>query len=153
MAATDQGFQLCAWPGRGFVIANMNVGRVELYDDRASLVRLAEVPFPSEPVFEPDQQNTLRFRDPRAFYLGCTANEDFLFALFSGRLDAEYEGYSRSSGEFVHVFDWEGRLRSVFRLDQEIHQIAVDQDGVFLYASSMVEGAVYRYALPPIPGV
>jgi hypothetical protein len=68
-------------------------------------------------------------------------------------LDAEYEGYSGSSGEFVHVFDWEGRLGSVFRLDQEIHQIAVDQDGSVLYAGSMVEGAVYRYVLPPIPAL
>ena len=150
LGATNQGIQVCLWPERGFAIENMNVGRIELYDSHASFLRLAEVPFPSSPVFEPDQSGVLRFRSPRNFYQGCTATKEFLFSLFSGRLDEEYERNRRSSGEFVHVFDWAGELRAVYRLDRDIHQIAVDQRGRTLFGASKVEGAVFRYRLPEI---
>jgi hypothetical protein len=152
LRATDSGIFVCTWPEKGFAITNKNLGRIEFFSDEAALVRLAEVPFPSEPIFEPSDRGEIRFRSPREHYIGCTATQDFLFALFSGRLDGEYEGEARFSAEFVHVFGWDGRLRVVFRLDRDIHQIATNPEGTVLFGASLVDAGIYRFEIPATPG-
>jgi hypothetical protein len=64
-----------------------------------------------------------------------------LFALFSGRLRSEYEASARSSGRYVHEFDWAGELKRVFRLDRDIRSIAVGPEGRILYGGALTDDA------------
>jgi len=152
LKATNAGAQLCSWPGRGFVVVNNDVGRLEFYDQDAHLVRLARIPFAEDALFR-DSLGTKKFVWRRQWYLHCTATSDYLYASFSGRVVAAYEDEERSSGEFVHVFDWLGDLRAVYRLDRSIRPIVVDASGSRMYAASLVEAAIYAYDLPPVAGV
>ena len=147
----NSGIRVCAWPGRGFAIVNFLAGRIEYYDDDARLVRLARVPFGSEPTFR-ENGEWVQPRDPdRSWYFDCAVSRDNLFALFSGRITAAYEDAEADSGEFVHVFDWDGNLNTVYRLDRDVRPIVVDRSGRFLYAASLIDSGVYRYDLPTIP--
>jgi len=109
------------------------------------------VPFNWDPIFEPGPGGELAYIGRRNAYRSCSATQDLLFALFSGRLDSAYEGGARQSGRFVHVFDWEGELRAVFELDRDIAVITVNSSGTALYASSYIDAHIYRYDLPRIP--
>jgi hypothetical protein len=150
LAASNGGIKVCAWPGRGFAIVNFMVGRIEYYDVDANFVREPAVPYRSEPEFEPDSTGRVVFVTPRRWYFDCSATRDYLFALFSGRLQSRYEGDARSSAEYVHVFDWDGALRAVYHLDREVRAIVADDSGSLLFAASLVDGGLYRYDLPTI---
>ncbi|MGH7469772.1 MAG: BF3164 family lipoprotein [Longimicrobiales bacterium] len=150
LSATTAANKACRWPGRGFVIVNFMVGRIEYYDAQARFVRLAKVPFPSEPIFAPDESGRVVFRTPRRWYLDCATSNQFLYALFSGRLQTAYDGDARASGEYVHVFDWNGDLHAVFRLDRATRPITVNPGGDVLYVGSLVDAGIYRYQLPSI---
>jgi len=150
MAATNGGIKVCTWPGRGFAIVNFMVGRIEYYDTDAGFVREPAVPYRSEPEFEPDSTGKVVFSAPRRWYFDCSTTADYLFALFSGRLQSKYDGDARSSAEYVHVLDWDGALRAVYHLDREVRAIAVGGGGNSLFAASLVDGGIYRYELPPV---
>jgi hypothetical protein len=152
-AATNGAISVCAWPGRGFVIANHGFGRLELYDMEARWVRDADVPFPSAPTFD-DQGRYLI----RAGYLNCTATLDHVYALFPGQNAApspspdELKDMRAQSGTFVHVFDWEGELRAVFQLDRDAGAITISRAGDVLYASSFIDSGIYRFKVPSLLG-
>jgi hypothetical protein len=150
LRATNSGIVVRVWKGRGFVVANIMAGRLEIYDMGARLVRLAEVPYPSEPRFETFAPGELRVTGPRKWYYDCTATQDLLFALFSGRLESAFDGDERFASQFVHVFDWAGALIAVFELDKSVAGIGVDPSGRVLYAGSAIDSRVYRYSLPPL---
>jgi hypothetical protein len=146
--ATNSAIQICAWPERGFAIVYFFLGRIEFHDMEGRLVRIADVPFPSDVRFEHDAAGNAMIATPRQWYIDCTATSDLLFALFSGRLRSAFEGDSRFSGEFVHVFGWDGSLRAVFQLDSEIRAISVDSSARVMYAGSLVDARILRYPLP-----
>lgn len=150
LEATDGGVIVREWPGRGFVIANATSARIEYYDHRAQLVRLAGVPDPWEPVFEPDTEGELRFIDNRHAYLSCTTTKDFLFALYSGRQDSLVDRDWAQSAETVHVFDWNGTLRAVYALDRDIAVIAASPTGKELIGASFQDAGIYRFRIPPM---
>lgn len=150
LKASNTAVLMCSWPGRGFVIANGVAGRIEYYDTDARLVRLASVPFPSEAEFEKSANGGIRFVAKRRYYSGCATTSDYLYALFSGRSWAESEAELRVSGEFVHVFDWEGELRAVLQLDRPVLGIEVLPTGKYLYGGSILDASIYRFPIPPI---
>ena len=150
LEATAAGIVVQPWPKRGFVIAHVYSSRIEYYDADARLVRLAKVPFPWGPVFDEGPGGELVFNNRRSAYRGCSATEEYLFALYSGRPDSLQERDWAQSAEFVHVFDWEGNLRAVFQLDRDIGVITVDSSGTTLYASSYSDAHIYRFDLPVI---
>jgi hypothetical protein len=146
------------WPGRGFVIAHGAAGRIEYYNADAEFVRMATVPFPSEPVFERDDTGKVTFNRDRRWYVNCAATRDLLFALFSGRSRTEYDWEGNQddwetsqSAQYVHVFDWAGQLRAVYHLDRDVVAIVLDPSGRFLYAGSLSDSRIYRYQLPATP--
>ena len=80
----------------------------------------------------------------RQAYISCSVGQDRLFALFSGRLVSDQTPYEdRSSGRFVHVFDWEGDLGAVFQLDRNVNSITVNSTGDVLFASSLADARIY----------
>jgi hypothetical protein len=144
---TMSGFLACPWPGRGFAIIYFTVGRIEFYDRDARFVQLASVPFPSE-AFVRNGEGSLVAASGREYYRGCLVHEDRLYATFSGRRAADYEGPSSYAAEFVHVFDWNGVLREVYELEPAIHQIEIPATGEVLYGASLNDATIYRFPLP-----
>lgn len=143
--ATNGAINVCAWPGRGFAIANHGFGRIEFYDQDARWMRNAHVPFPSEPLFE-DGRYVLG-----AGYLDCSANQEYLFAVFGGGSnsgDLSTGDIRSASATLVHVFDWMGNLLNVFELDRDIGAISVDPAGAILFGASVLDSGIYRFQLP-----
>jgi hypothetical protein len=141
---------MCTWPGRGFVVAYGYFGRVEFFDTNATFVVRADVPLASEPVFTM-QASGYRVAYDRRSYVGCAANREYVFALFSGRrADDDLDAAEQSSASSIHVFDWAGRLRAVFTLDRSVFSIAVNDSGTVLFAGSLTDAGIYRYDLPAI---
>jgi hypothetical protein len=77
------------------------------------------------------------------------STRSFRWGLYSGRARGELPGYA-FYGTFVHEYDWDGRLRRVFKLDAYAIGIAVDPEGSTLYVSRLYPTpAILRYRLPP----
>ena len=150
LRATATGVVVEPWPGHGFVIAHLLSSRIEYYDANANLVRLADVPDPWGPVFEEGRTGDLVFNNRRSAYRSCSTTEDYLFALYSGRPDSIEDRAWAQSSKFLHVFDWEGNLRALFQLDRDVGEITVDPSGTTLFAASLFDSHIYKYALPVI---
>ncbi|GIW52814.1 MAG: hypothetical protein KatS3mg081_2169 [Gemmatimonadales bacterium] len=126
-------------------------GRVTIFERDGSLVTDTSGPVSFEPVFGVGEgaRGPVMVSDERLRfgYIDGTATESRLFALFSGRRRADFPGEA-NFGEYVHVFDWNGTLREVLRLDTAALAIAVDPDGRTLYAARhSPEPAIVRYSL------
>ena len=151
MQATLTGFGLCAHPGgEAFVQYYFAFGRIELFDREATDSALAEVPFPSEPIFMRRDGGDLRFRAYRYHYMDCAPADSRFYMLFVGR---PYDsGVAVESASHVHIFDWEGSLEKVLYLDTPMSAIGVDEEAGWLYGvgTSSVEGepGIFRFRLP-----
>lgn len=139
-------FNACSWPGRGFAIIYFLVGRIEFYDRDAQLVRLAHVPFPSEAFVEEDGEFVPA--RGREYYRDCVVHDDRLYAAFSGRRESAYEAPDSYAAEFVHLFDWAGALRRVYRLEPAVHNMEISAEGGALYGASLSDATIYRFTLP-----
>jgi hypothetical protein len=129
---------------------------VELFGRDGSPVRTVTGPVGFLPVYQtasragyPEMQtgNDLRFG-----YVDATASNGAIYGLFSGRARGELPGYA-FYGTFVHEYDWDGKLRRIFKLDAYAIGIAVDPAGKTLYAARLYPTpAILRYTLPPVSG-
>ena len=151
LRATNESVRMCAWPKHGFALANAWFGQIEYYDLDARPVRTASVPYKSEPTFTHSDDGEVTFEPERHWYVGCAATTEHLYALFSGRRIAAYEGSTASSAEYMHVFGWDGDLVATYKFDHEISGIGISPSGETLYAASVVEGKIFRYDMPTIP--
>jgi hypothetical protein len=140
--------RVCARPkGAGFAIAYFSAPRVEWYDKTGQLAGEAAVPYTAPLVWKPGKTNPgISLVVDRMWYKDCAATAGHLYALFSGR-GRQFKGEEQSSGEFIHVFDWSGKLVKVYKLDRPVFSISVDQNEQFMYTSSMLDASVYKYAL------
>ena len=131
------GVKLCARPTGGrFAVIYLGAGRVELVDSLGSLRTLADVPFSSNGEFIRDEESgEWAARLPRNFYVSCAATPERLFVLFSGRKRDMFESEVASSGRFIHVFDWDGRLHDILRLDRDATSLAVVGDRRIIVSS------------------
>ena len=144
-------FALCARPETpGFALAYFYAGRVELYDRKAGGPVLADVPYPTEPVFT-RVTGEIRFRMERHHYMACSASKDHVYALYSGQSDAT-DPDEASHGREVHVFDWEGQYVGKLHLDTPMFGLSVDEKAGWLYGTSLLDAGVYRFRLPT-PGM
>lgn len=73
--------------------------------------------------------------DLRFGYVAVAATDDRIYALFSGRITAAF-GREAPYGEYVHVYDWNGEMQGVLKLDRASVGIAVDPEGEALYATT-----------------
>ena len=149
--ASVTSFGLCAHPeGIGFVQYFRGFGRIEIFRPDATDYILAEVPFPSGPIFRSVDGARLRFTEYRAHYMDCAPVRDHLYMLYSGSLlDWDEPVFATSdAGSHVHVFSWEGRLEKVIHLDIPMHGIAVDEHSGWMYGVSYLgQPAIYRFRL------
>jgi hypothetical protein len=136
------------------VLANRHAGFLEVFTSDGELVRRIDGPFPFEPVFEVkmgEQGPSLATgEDLRFGYVDVAVTSERIYALFSGRTRAGHPGEA-IYGRDVHVFDWEGTLRSVLHLDADAMAIAVDpvRDRL-LVVRHLPTPALLSYELSPV---
>ncbi len=115
--------------GTRLVFANRHAGFLEVFSPKGELLRRIEGPFAFEPVFgvkAGERGPSLATGDDLRFgYVDVATTNDRIYALFSGRTRAGHPGEA-VYGREVHVFDWDGTLRSVIHLDADAMAIAVD---------------------------
>jgi hypothetical protein len=140
---------MCARPnGEGFVIVQMAAGKIEYFDRDANRLFLADVPFPTNGYFPPIADRKSGSSNARLWYWSCVGTDHYLYALFSGRLRKALPPSRYISAQYIHVFDWHGKLLHVIKLDQLVGGIAVSPDDATLFASVPDSATLYRYALP-----
>jgi hypothetical protein len=108
-----------------FVRFHRKAGRLEYLSAQGDLLVAAETPYVFEPGVALDGKTYWAVDGPqRIAYNACVAMPNLVVALFSGRRDASYRPVSQYAPseahvfEFVHVFDWSGKLVKVLQLDQ-----------------------------------
>lgn len=117
-------------------VVTRHADRVEIYHPDGTPVRKVRGPFgfdphftvarvQGQPVMAPGDAMRFGYTDAEP-----TANE--IYALFSGRTNEAFKGAS-SFARYVHVYDWQGELKRVYRLDSDVLTIALSPDGTRLY--------------------
>ena len=141
---------------RAIVSATRWDDRVEIWDADGRLLREVRAPISVTPVVDLIERQGLvapSFDRSRAAYLSVATTDDHIFALFSARTATEWED-RQLFGRDVHVFDWDGRLVSVLRLDRDALVLTADPEhGRLLTVEFDPVPAVLAYDLPVLPGV
>ena len=80
-------------------------------------------------------------------YVRMDSDENYIYALYSGRLQKEGTPYYK--GHFVHVFDWSGTPVCQIKLDKNVDDIAIDGNKLYaLYEDADIGYDVIEYILP-----
>jgi hypothetical protein len=139
------------------IVATMRSSEADIYAISGELLGRAQSPYEFAIDYMLDGGEFMAGPRTRKGYSSVAASDSLVFALFSGRAEAHFPGRHGSHGEFVHVFDWDGRLDRVIRLDREVVGIATDRTGSKLYAiTERPESAVLVFSIaenPVDPGV
>lgn len=119
-----------------FVLASRYAGRLEAFDRDGALQVKFQVPQEFEPDISPadDGLNMVRGDDFRFGYLDVAATAGHVYGLYSGRLQRDASAAADVADQ-VHVFDWQGALQRVIRLDTPIEHLTVDAAGQTLYGT------------------
>ncbi|MFL5386718.1 MAG: BF3164 family lipoprotein [Longimicrobiaceae bacterium] len=133
-------------------LATRHADGLEIYHADGSPVVSRHGPDGFEPVYtvrQTAQGPTLATgEDLRFGYIDLATTAARIYALYSGKTRKEAPGRA-NFGTYIHVYDWQGRLRAVWTLDAAVLGIAVDPAGRTLYALRHdPEPAVLAYALP-----
>ena len=121
-----------------YYLAQVNILNIETGKSKA--VRLKGTP--SFNYLEGD------INDLITFYISATVTDDHIYALYSNlrREDESIENKDHAFDE-VHVFDWEGNLVRILKLDNEIDQITVDPVNNVLYGMAGRDERIFRFEL------
>jgi hypothetical protein len=148
-----------AWTGT--LVSNPRTGRLaivtryadqlEIYNGDGTPIRTVRGPFRFDPQFKvANAQGMLTMGqgdDMRHGYVSAAADDQAIYALFSGRTREGYKGDS-SYGHYVHIYDWDGELKQVLDVDSDLISLAVSPDHQWLYGSRLnPEPAVVAYRL------
>lgn len=119
-------------------MATRHADQVEIYRPDGTLVRKVRGPFRFDPRFTVEQmqgQPVMAVSDAmRLGYVDVEPTGDEIYALFSGRTNEAFKG-AAPFARYVHVFDWQGELKRVYRLDSAVLTIALSPDGKRLYGT------------------
>ena len=134
------------------VLATRHADVIEIYDPDGTRIAAPTPLFGFLPRFEVrDRRGEAVMAtgdDLRFGYIDLATTDDRIYALFSGRTRRGFPGVA-NFGEYIHVFDWQGELKGVYRLDSEAISIAVDPAGGALYAIRHAPSpAIVRYPIP-----
>lgn len=137
---------------RRFALLTRHADRIEIFGPAGDPLRTVTGPVGFLPIYQVQSRagypTMASGEDLRFGYVDATTNGTSLYGLYSGRARGELPGYA-FYGTFVHEYDWEGRLRRVFKLDAYANGIAVDPEGRTLYVSRLYPTpAILRYSLP-----
>jgi hypothetical protein len=115
-------------------VASRFASRLEIYTSDGSLVTTGRSPAQVAPDAQRVvEQGEFRETDETRFgYVDVAASDDFVFALYSGRSAADFEGREFFSQQ-VHVFEWDGEYRGAVQLEVDATSLAVDKNSQTLY--------------------
>lgn len=136
-------------------VANRHAGRIELFTPEGTRLAIIRGPYDFVPQFRAapgrDSARTPVFASGDALRFGYTAiaaTPDGVFGLFSGRTRRGFPGEA-NFGQFVHLFDWEGRFLQAYDLGQAVFTLDVDPSGRRIYAARHEpEPAVLVFDIP-----
>lgn len=119
------------------VLATRYADRIEFFRTSGEKFGEATRPFSFEPKFSVGAGKVgpvMQFGDDMRYgYTGLAATDQLIFALFSGRMRGGFNSQAPFAN-FVHVYDWTGRLLRVFRLDVSVVGLAVDSKASRIFA-------------------
>lgn len=145
---------LVAKPDRSrLALANRHADRLEIFDAAGKALRTVHVRDGFMPAFVTQTTRegpVMASGDEMRFgYIDAAATESAIYGLFSGVRRMDRPGRA-AFGDIVYVFDWEGRVTGVLKLDALAIAMAVDSDNRTLYAIQLEpQPAIVRYSLPP----
>ena len=117
-----------------WAVATRFADRLEIYDGTGALIAEGDRHYGFEPAFDAERSDrSVRMvsgGEARFGYLDIATTDSHVYALFSGRTRAEGRA---NYGNTVHVFDWDGNLEGVLRLDADVIALAVEPEGSVLY--------------------
>ncbi|HEX6938777.1 MAG TPA: BF3164 family lipoprotein [Longimicrobiales bacterium] len=133
-------------------LATRHADRIEIYAPDGTLVAAPPPLFGFLPRYEVREQDgepsIATGEDLRFGYIDLATTDDRIYALFSGRTRRGFPGVANFA-EYIHVFDWQGRLISVYHLDSDVLAIAIDPSGRTLYAIRHdPRPGIVKYSLP-----
>jgi hypothetical protein len=84
----------------------------------------------------------------RRGYTSVAATEHYVFGLFSGRKRLPQR--TAWAANYVHVFDWDGKLHAVFRLDVDAIRLEVSEELGMLYVVTVPpsQNSVTAFRIP-----
>jgi hypothetical protein len=134
-----------------FALATRYASHLDIYRRDGSVVR-ASTPISLEPsyslAYHAGEPVMSRAPDSRYGYIDVTARGPRIFALFSGRTDAQMLGKA-ADGTQLHVFDWSGHLIDIFVLPTSAVAISADQGSSKLYVvHSEPRPSIAVYTIP-----
>ncbi len=135
------------WDRSGFAQVYRYISRIQSYDSLAQPQQQYSVPFAFEGAFVADSSGETVFKRVRRFYIACAFSNDYLFAVFSGKL-VGLKDDDATEGNFLHVFNNAGKLVKVFSLPAPVAGIAVDAEGRTLYTVSYTQSTLAKYVVP-----
>ncbi|HEX2205933.1 MAG TPA: BF3164 family lipoprotein [Longimicrobium sp.] len=144
---------LVAKPDRSrLALANRHADRLEIFDAAGKALRTVQVRDGFLPAFvvatTRDGPAMASGEEMRFGYIDAAATEKAIYGLFSGVRRMDRPGRA-AFGDIVYVFDWEGRVTGVLKLDGLAIAMAVDPDDRTLYAIRLEpQPAIVRYSLP-----
>lgn len=135
--------------GRRAALAYRYTDRVEIIHLDGTLTHAMNGPVQQPPVFEVGRmqgQPVMATNETTlSAYTAVTSTADRIYALYVGRTRGEP---GSDLANRIHVFDWDGNLLDVYRLDRWTGGVAIDPTGNTLYTTSTYpEPAVLRYSL------
>ncbi|MFN9116518.1 MAG: BF3164 family lipoprotein [Gemmatimonas sp.] len=143
---------------RRIVAASRYADRIEIFDDGGRAIGLAERFFSFEPRFEAgalsvrsrDDKTTMALgNEARIGYVSLALSKNFIYALFSGTTMGA--SMTPTYGAYLHVFDFAGKSRGVYKFQGPVAAIAVEPDDSRLYATRHdPEPALLVYRLPAL---
>lgn len=144
---------MVARPDRSrFALLTRHADRIEIFGAGGEPLSVGRGPQGFEPVYSfrtiGGSPSMTTGDDLRFGYISAAATNDAIYALYSGRARGELRGYA-DYGTWLHVFDWDGELVRILKLDAYLLGIAVDPEGTTLYGTRLYpEPAVLRIPLP-----
>lgn len=117
---------------------SMNADLIEKYNEDGELIQRQQGI--DNPVPDMGIRNESPFHVGSVAYLSVDSNENYIYALYSGRT-REDEGMR---GNIIHKFDWDLNLVEAYKLDRNFNQITVDGNGN-LYAFGEADEGIEFY--------
>ncbi len=138
--------------GKRLAMACFYFNRIEIYDQNGGLIRRLTGPNESLPIIGIGRGNGenvfVETPKTRITYSSLTADDNFVYCLYSGRTEKEYPDEELYCNQ-VFVFDWEGNPVKMLQTDVEISKITVDSKGEFLYGTAADYTDIYKFNLNP----
>jgi hypothetical protein len=139
---------ICPKPdGSKFGLAYFGAGRLEIYDSTAKMEREARVPIRTNGSFGLNRRGELAGRIPRHYYSDCAASNQYIYALFAGRLVDSTNARTVANASHVHVFDWGGALIGQIVLDVVAEGLGVDPEDRQMFVVGAGVSGLRRFEL------